>query len=226
MNFRARPVPTNPYFNAREDKIAVVVREFSVGCKICDFGIYGEPYIVSFAVDEFGLDEGLVDFNSLPFPNVRRGDTIRFDGQGHLIYGPKNPGEFLVYSILFMECDQEIREIGSRIREIVKSPATKAILDGVSTALAAATGSGGIIGAAVSLVDDLALLVATELEKNRDDELYRRSGTLLRDVSPPFDILRTYDSGNDYIVSCKTSVIPLDSSNNLGAQPGTMFNRG
>jgi len=226
MSPKGRPIEANPYFNSRFDKIAVVVREFSVGRKISDPGIYGEPYIVSFAVDEDGIEEGRVDFNSLPFPNVRRGDTISFDGQGHLIYGPKNPGEFLAYSILFMECDQDIREIGHRIREIVKSPATKAILDGVSSTLAAATGSGAIIGAAVSLVDDLALIVATELEKNRDDQLYRRNGTLLRGSSPPFDILRTYKSGNDYITSCKTSVIPLSESNLLGAQPGTIFNLG
>jgi hypothetical protein len=53
------------------------------------------------------------------------------------------------------------------------------------------------------------------MQENKDDELFRRNGTLLIDVTPAYDILRTYTGRNDYIES-KVSVIPLTESNRLG----------
>ncbi|MGX1024156.1 hypothetical protein [Flavobacterium sp. CS20] len=198
-------------FNPKQDKIAVVVKSFTLKRK-SEFFLerFSEPYIVSMAIDEHGAYETSIDFNILSFPNVKKGDTVSFDGQGHLIYGPKNPGQFLAYSVLFMESDKDVRDFGQLMEDILKSEAinlgAKALLKAAPT-----------YSTAINLLQNLTELIAKQLQKNKDDELFRRNGTLLRDVKPPYDILRSYDSENDFIKT-KTSVIPLDVSNKLGSQ--------
>ena len=198
-------------FNPKTDKIAVVVKEFTLKKKSeVFFDKYSEPYIVSMAIDESGAKSPAIDFNILPFPNVKKGDKVSFDGVGHLIYGPNNPGEFLAYSILFMESDQDVRDFGKTVEEVMKSEAIKI---GAKALLAAVP----TYGTAITILQKLTELMAVQLQKNKDDELFRRNGALLRDVIPAYDILRTYESSNDYIHT-KTSVIPLLESNNLGSQ--------
>jgi hypothetical protein len=196
-------------FDRKKDKIAIVVKQFQLLKKADSFlQKYSEPYIVSMAIDQDGANSPAIDFNILPFPNVRKGDIIDFDGQGHLIYGPANPGEFVAYSILFMESDKDIRQVGETVQKIVKSSAVnigaKAILKAVPT-----------FGTAISLLREITSLVSKLMQENKDDELYRRNGTLLRDVTPPYDVLRTYTGQNDFIKS-QVSVIPLIVSNDLG----------
>jgi len=198
-------------FNSKKDKIAVVVKEFTLKKKSeIFFDKYSEPYIISMAIDEGGAKNPSIDFNILPFPHVKKGDKISFDGVGHLIYGPNNPGEFLAYSILFMESDQDVRNFGKVVEDVMKSEAVKigakALLATVPT-----------YSTAITILQKLTELIAVQLQKNKDDELFRRNGALLRDVIPTYDILRTYESSNDYIHT-KTSVIPLYESNNLGSQ--------
>ena len=198
-------------FDSKQDKIAVVVKSFTLKRK-SEFFLdrFSEPYIISMAIDEHGAYETSLDFNLLSFPNVRKGETITFDGQGHLIYGPKNPGQFLAYSILFMESDKNVRDFGNIMETILKSEAVnlgaKALLKAAPT-----------YSTSINLLQNLADLIAKQLQKNKDDELFRRNGTLLRDVKPAYDILRTFDSENDFI-KAKTSIIPLDVSNKMGAQ--------
>lgn len=196
-------------FLPKEDKIAVVIKQFTLLKKADGFlQRYSEPYILSLAIDESGANSPAIDFNILPFPHVRKGDTIDFDGQGHLIYGPANPGEFVAYSVLYMESDQDIRDLGSSIEKIVKDEAVKmgvkALLKAVPT-----------YSTAITVLTELTSLVSKKMQENKDDELFRRNGTLLRDVTPAYDILRTYTGRNDYIES-KVSVIPLTESNRLG----------
>jgi len=198
-------------FNPQSDKIAVVVKEFTLKRKSeISFDRYSEPYIVSMAIDEGGANNPSIDFNILPFPHVRKGDKISFDGQGHLIYGPDNPGQFLAYSILFMESDKDVRNFGKLVEDIMKSEAVKI---GAKALLAAAP----TYSTAITILQKLTEFIAVQLQKNKDDELFRRNGTLLRDVVPAYDILRTYESENDFI-NTKTSVIPLTGSNMLGSQ--------
>ncbi len=198
-------------FNPHKDKISVVVKEFTLKRKSESFlDRYSEPYIVSMAIDESGTNNPSIDFNILPFPNVRKGDKITFGGQGHLIYGPENPGQFLAYSILFMESDKDVRDFGKLVEDLMKS---EAVNIGAKALLAAAP----TYSTAITVLQKLTELMAVQLQKNKDDELFRRNGTLLRDVTPAYDILRTYESENDFI-NTKTSIIPLKSSNNLGAQ--------
>ncbi|MGD1843660.1 MAG: hypothetical protein ACFB0B_22620 [Thermonemataceae bacterium] len=198
-------------FKEEKQPIAVTITEFTL-LKKADFFLerYSEPYIVSMAIDEAGLANPAISFNTMPFPNMRKGDTITFDGQGHLIYGPKYPGSFVTYSILFMESDADIREAGKVVEEVVKSEAVDL---GLKTILQAQP----TYGVVASVLQKLTELVSKRMQNNKDDELYRRNGTLLRDVKPPYDILRTYVGENDFIRS-KVSIIPLEESNGLGSQ--------
>ncbi|TSE04358.1 hypothetical protein [Aquimarina algiphila] len=196
-------------FDKKDDKIAVVIKEFTL-LKNADWFLhrYSEPYIISMAIDQGGANNPAIDFNILPFPNVKKGDIIQFDGHGHLVYGPKNPGEFLAYSVLFMESDKDIRDLGQLIEDIIKSDAASI---GVNALLSAVT----TYATAINVLTQLTSLLSKKMQENKDDELFRRNGTLLRDVDPPFDILRTYKGRNDYIES-KVSIIPLLQSNGLG----------
>ncbi len=196
-------------FSKTEDKIAVVIKEFTLKRKADGiFQRYSEPYIVSLAIDQSGANSPSIDFNLLPFPNVRKGDKIEFDGQGHLVYGPDNPGEFVAYSVLFMESDEDIRNLGKTVEKIVKD---EAVSLGIKALLAAVP----TYSTAITVLRELTSLVAKRMQENKDDELFRRNGTLLRDVTPPFDVLRTYTGENDFIKS-KVSIIPLSTSNRLG----------
>lgn len=198
-------------FNPISDKIAVVIKQFRLK-KSSEFFAdkYSEPYILSFAIDEHGTKEASIDFNILSFPKVKKGDVVSFDDQGHLVYGPKKPGNFLSYSILFMESDKDIRELGKIIEEIIKA---KAFDDSMKTLLSLANNYTRI----AFVVQKIAEVLAIQLKNNKDDELFRRNGTLFKDSKPPFDILRTYQSENNFI-QMQTAIIPLSSSNQLGSQ--------
>lgn len=198
-------------FDAKEDKIAVVVKQFTLKKKSeIFFDKYSEPYIVSMAIDESGANEQAIDFNILSFPNVRKGDIVSFDGDGHLIYGPKNPGEFVVYTVLFMESDKDVKDFGSFLESTLQSEVANL---GMKALLAAVPA----YGTAATLLQELAQHIARKLQQNKDDELYRRNGTLFREKLPPFEIGRSYVSENDFI-QAKTSIIPLSDSNMMGSQ--------
>lgn len=70
----------------------------------------------------------------------------------------------------------------------------------------------------ISLLQNLADLIAKQIQKNKDDESFRRNSLLLRDMKPAYDILRSFDSENDF-VKAKSSIIPLNVSNKIGTQP-------
>ena len=203
-------------FNPHRDKIAVVLKEFTLKRK--SDGLldrFSEPYVVSMAIDENGAKSPAIDFNILPFPNVKKGDTVSFDGQGHLIYGPNNPGQFLAYSLLFMESDRDIRNFGQMVEDILTSEA----INSSAKVLLAATPT---YSTALNVLQKIAELTAIQLQKNKDDELFRRNGTLLRDVIPSYDILRTYKSENRFI-QMQTSIIPLKESNQIGVQTKRIY---
>lgn len=205
-------------FNERNDSIAVVIKKFWLlkNAERIWFDKYNEIGIISFAVDEHSLAKGevsrpVVDFNFLPFPMLEAGDSVSFQGQGHLLYGPKNPGSFLVYSMLFYECADDTKALGSFIEDIVNSNAAGV---GLKAALTANPTAGTVLNILTGLAD----VIAKNMKKSNNRELYRRSGTLFRDVRPPYDILRTYISSNEWIW-VETSIAALNESNMLGVQP-------
>lgn len=198
-------------FNPQKDNIAVVIKEFTLKKRADFIQRYSEPYIVSLAIDENGCSTPAIEFNILPFPKVRKGQTIKFDGQGHLVYGPHNPGSFVAYSILYMESDKDLRNLGANVEAIVKDEATQMGLNAIVTAAPNAA-------VAITVLTELTALVAKRLKSNKDDELFRQGGTLLRDVQPPYDILRTYRENENDFIRPVVSILPLISSNNLGHQ--------
>lgn len=199
-------------FNPTRDKIAVTVARFQL-LKSSEgpFEKYNEPYIVSMAVDNSGVANPGIDFNLMPFPKVRPGGTVTMLGDGHLVYGPRNPGEFVALSVLLAESDEDVRLRGTLMQEFVQS---KAVELGIKALLAANPGYGAIVGA----LKELAVFLAAWLEKNGDDLLFRFEGSFLRDHPVPYHVNRSYQLGNDY-ASVDLKVLPLIESNGQGPTP-------
>ncbi len=202
-------------FDPNNDKIAITIPEFTLK-KHADgiFQRYNEPYIVSVAIDAEGKADPQIDFNFMPFPKVRAGGSVKMLGDGHMIYGPKNPGEFVAVSILMMENDQDIRDLGKRIETIVKS---KAVDLGIKGIVAAAPGSAAVM----AILKELTQLVAGFLKENKDDELFRTEGTFLKGHSVPYHINRSYVMGNDYI-DLNVNILPLKGHNGQGPTPKSL----
>jgi len=198
-------------FDPMKDKIAITLPDFTLK-KNSDsiFGKYNEPYIVSLAVDDSGISTPKIMFNCMPFPKVKPGNSVNMLGDGHLIYGPKNPGQYVALSILVMESDSDMRDLGSKIEKIVNH---KAVSLGMAAVIAANPGSAAIMG----ILKELTQLVAGTLKENKDDELFRTEGTFLRDHAAPYHINRKYSNlGNDYI-DMSLQILPLSMPNGQGA---------
>jgi len=199
-------------FDPTTDNIAITIPKFTLK-KNSDgiFARYNEPYIVSLAVDEQGSANPKIDFNIMPFPKVRPGNTVTMLGDGHLLYGPKNPGEYVALSVLIMESDDDMKDLGGKIVGVVES---KAVDLGLSAIIAASPGAAAILGILKALTEH----VAGELKNNKDDELFRIEGTFLRDHSVPYHINRQYTGlGNEYI-DMSMNIIPLDAPNKQGQE--------
>ena len=99
-------------FDPNTDKIAITIPKFSL-LKNSDgiFQKYNEPFIVSFAIDALGHNSPKIDFSFMPFPKIAKGGIVTMLGDGHLIYGPQNPGDFVAVSVLIMERDEDIRDL-------------------------------------------------------------------------------------------------------------------
>jgi hypothetical protein len=199
-------------FNKLTDKIAITIPEFRLKHSADGLSPINEPYIITLSVDESGLSNSIpsIHFNAQTFPKTHIWSTVKFDGDGYLIYGPKNPGSFVSYSILFMESDNDVREFGKKMDSVLNNDAFKIILKTLTTVKPE-------VGIAVTVINSLLDIIAKQLINNKDDELFRVVGTFFRDKTPPYDILRTYSQENKYI-SYQTRIIPLSESNGLGEQ--------
>ena len=198
-------------FNKNEDKIALVVKDFVL------HEPYGwvpdkftEAYCLSFAVDQVGMATPSLYVNALHFPKVARGERLSFIGDGHLVYGPKNPGDFMVYSMVFMESRFDVHHISKTIDDLVKDKAREIFL---KSALAANPGPEEV----EELLNKLTDLVTTALHKHIDDQLIRRTGILTRDFVPPYNLLRAH-THKSALIEFNSAVIQLDQSNMLGKQ--------
>jgi hypothetical protein len=199
-------------FNPRRDKIAISIPKFSL-LKHADSRVqrYNEPYLTSLAIDAAGRANPRLDFNFMPFPKVARGGTVTMLGDGHLVYGPKQPGEFVAVSVLVMENDRELRDVGRQIEQVVRSKAADL---GLKAVIATHPGHAAVLG----LLKELTQWVAGFLKQNGDDELFRTEGTFLRDHPVPYHINRSYEVGNDF-VRLRLNVLPLQNHNQQGPSP-------
>lgn len=197
-------------FNSQDSKIAITLSELTL-LETSEpwFDSYSEPYILSVAIDSTGNANPEISFNFMPFPKVRRKATVTMLGDGHLLYGPKNPGEFVALSILIMESDADMQERGRIMKELVES---KAVELGLKAIILSNPGSAAIVG----VLKELTSFIAGVLSKNGDDELFRLEGSFLRDQPNPYHINRIYTQLNEFVkVSLK--IIPLDTPNGEGA---------
>ncbi len=190
-------------FNPQQDTIAISVPAFRVRRGTDGLARYTEPYLVSLAIDESGIanPEPVLYLNSLYFPKVAKWTWVNFGGQGRLIYGPKNPGSFVSYSVLFMENDNDVRKLGETVEKVIKSTEAQALLGTLSAA-------NPTYQVASLVLTQLTALVAGMLKQNEDDELARFEGTFFRDFNPPYNIGDSFTHENDF-VTCPVKVIPL-----------------
>lgn len=147
----------------------------------------------------------------MPFPKVAKAGTVTMLGHGHIVYGPKNPGEFVAISVLIMECDRDMQKLGKLLDDVVKS---KAVELGIKAVVAANPGAATVLG----LLKELTQLVAGVLRNNEDDELFRTEGTFLRAHAVPYHIDRSYEIGNEF-VNLYLNIIALTEHNKEGPKP-------
>lgn len=199
-------------FDPSNDSIAITIPFFTL-LKREGFGPinrYNEPYIVSVSVDESGRHDPAVNFNFMPFPKVKKGTAVEMIGDGHLIYGPANPGTFVAVTVLIMEADKDIRNFGDKLERIVQS---KAVSLGLGSIMSSNPAAAPILG----VLKEVTQFVAGELKNNGDDELFRYEGTFLRDGPVPYHVNRRYISANNF-VEVATEIKPLSSSNKQGKE--------
>ncbi len=196
----------NQSFNKYQDEIAVTIPYFEMRKSGDIFGGLSEPYIISIAVSESALKDpnANLQLNNFYFPNIQKCLRVNFGGVGRIIYGPQNPGKFVTYNVLFMESDKDVREAGNNLDQFMRSPEIGAI----SKALALANPT---YGAVAEVVRQIGSLVGKFMKKNKDDELFRLEGALLRDTDPPYNIGDTYESFNKYI-ACPIHILPIYQS--------------
>jgi hypothetical protein len=202
-------------FDPTSDSIAVTIPRFQL-LRTAERGFrrrraFNEPYIISLAIDEKGQCGMELIFNSMPFPNMREGDSVTMLGDGHIVYGPSNPGSYVAVSALFMESDSEIRNRGSLLQDAITAPEMSALRN-------AAVALNPTAGMVMSVLTPMAELVGRFMAANQDDYLARWDGVFLRDRPVPYQVNRMFTHENEFI-STDIKVIPLKKANGQGAVP-------
>ena len=190
-------------FDKYEDNIIITVPKFGL-LKNSEGKLRkknNEPYLLAISIDSH--DEGKPDlkFNLRPFYKTRPGDVIDIGGVGFIAYGPKNPGEYVLLSIIACECDQAVRQEAEFLKMIEEdNDIQKIAKDLLPGALP--------VGGAIKMFQELVGVVAKIREKNGDDKLMTFEGTFLRDTETPYNINKRYVRENRY-VSMQVDVLPL-----------------
>lgn len=193
-------------FNPKKDKIAITVPEFRLKRPIGQFGelgdlFYNEPYLLSMAITEEGVQNQTFTVNHATFPGIRPPHTVKMSGDGHLVYGPGNPGEYVIAWTMLMENDQPARDLGKRLKAIAEDKAIDLGLKAIMVANPAYT-------TMIEISRRLFSLIANEMAADKDDPVVLNYGTFLRDRNVPYSIDRSFISEND-LGSVEMQVLPL-----------------
>ena len=186
-------------FNPNKDKIALMLKSFTITSKDAGIGkkkrLYSEPYFVGLSLSESGFGAKQINFVTDAYPKTRKDDRREFLGNGMRVYGPENPGGFLVFDILVMESDSDVRAVGDRIRSIMNSKEVK----GTILPLMSVNPS---MAVAMEVLSATSNLIGKILQENKDDQLMRVHGTLMRDVmgtnALPFNVGQIIPDKNDF----------------------------
>lgn len=182
-------------FNPNKDKIALMLKSFKIKSKDGVFKKkYSEPYFVGLSISENGFSTQQLNFVTNHYPNTKIHDLREFKGEGMRVYGPDNPGGFLVFEVLLMESDADVRKVGETLDKIMDSEQVKSTL-GLLTA-----GNPSLV-IAEKVMNTISGIVVNLLKENKDDELIRVHGTLMRDVMGkddlPFRVGQLISDSND-----------------------------
>ena len=208
-------------FDPTNDKIAITVPRLTLNKESLGEGfdplfelgldgIYNEPYFVSLAIDAHGAKQRSLEFNYAEFPKVRKGDVVEMIGDGSLVYGPKNPGDFVAIGIAVFERDEDVRDFGKILKNLIDSKATEL---GLKAFLAANPGATAI----ANILRELLKLISATIAQNKDDFLLRTEGVFLRDTRVPYQVNRQFHRENEY-VGIDVKVIPLEQANGQGPE--------
>lgn len=208
-------------FNPQSDPIAITVPRLAIvktyapnPIEAIFEGTTSEPYLVTLAVDANNVVQKSLELNMACYPNMRPMSAVDMLGHGHLVYGPRNPGAFVTASILVMESDRDINEVGATLEDLLGSEAAKL---GVKALMAANPGATAII----SIVQKLAELLGRRLRANKDDHLLTVHGTYLQGAMVPYDVNRMSTHKNDY-VEIAVKCMPLSEPNGQGPSARTI----
>jgi hypothetical protein len=209
-------------FDRNNSKIAITVPSFTFkqGASnllledVTDL-IYSEPYLVTVATDSKGVIQNALNFNFAEYLNVRRGGTINMIGNGHLVYGPDNPGDYVAISVLLMESNRDARVTGDEIASIVKSEAVEMGL----IQKIADEAMNPKLDVTLKLMNQLLGYVATRLQDSKDKYLFRTEGIFFKDTPVPYEVNRQFVTGNEF-ADITIQVIPLDTPNGQGPTTG------
>jgi hypothetical protein len=185
-------------FDPDHDKIALMLKSFTV--KVKDKGLgkknrhYLEPYIIGMSIAQNGIGNLGINLANASYPNTRMNDKKEFIGNGLRIYGPENPGDFLVFEILVMESNQNIRDAGMVVEQVMMS-------DEIKHTLLPKLALNPTLGLATQVLSTVSRLVAKILQDTKDQQLLRVHGTLMRDIMGtedlPFMVGKTISDQND-----------------------------
>lgn len=192
-------------FDKEKDQIAITIPRFRMR-KSADLG-KNEIGIVTIAIDSSGTSNPTPTLftNSFFIPNVKKWSWVDFGGHGRIVYGPKNPGSFIYYNVLFVESDQDVREFGETLSTIFES-------NEVSTVVKALATPNPTTLLVSNVVSELGKLVSKLLKKNKNDLIYSTEGSFFQATNPPYNIGDTFSTQGEHI-ECSIRVLPLHADN-------------
>jgi hypothetical protein len=212
-------------FDRQKDKIAVTVTslKFKKGASsiwvedVADL-FYSEPYLVTVAIDSKGIQHNQIAFNVAEYPFTKRGTTIKMSGDGHLVYGPGNPSEYVAVSVLVMESARESVAAGTRLSTILQSNSLQQSVKDITDLLKGKSIQGELL---IQLLQGIGNVIVKDLQNTQDRILFRTEGVYLRDTAVPYSINREFIHGNDF-AEITLHVIPLDTPNGQGPIPKSL----
>jgi hypothetical protein len=211
-------------FDRNTDKIAITVPCFTFKKAaantlledIYDLLTY-EPYLLTIAIDSNGIQHNQLAFNFTEFPNTKRNSKIEMIGDGHLVYGPGNPGEYVAISIIVMESARETIQAGKRLESILNSESVQSSIKDVVAIMKSVSKTDIFL----DLTRKISQIVVSDLISTRDRHIHRLDGIFFRDRDVPFSINRQFTHGNDF-AEVSVKVIPLEQENGQGLKPKSL----
>ncbi len=144
-----------------------------------DFLSRSEVRLAAFVVDSNPTDPVQFFHNNLPFPKVKKDEYLSIGDKGVAIYysAPEEYPEYLYVWVVVVEDDQDVRDVGDAIAAVRKSDGYKNILAAAKVLAGAANPTAAAL---FKIGDELAGLLGSALEQNKDDVVALHAATYTR----------------------------------------------